>query len=112
VAEAVARRDASVRSSPTASRSDDLDERFYHVRAAFSVPRFKALYKALEQDGEPTLAAPALMRSATPWRPEPARWRSLNSAIYTAISFPWLPSPETIVTLTAPMSSAWSTIDS
>ena len=45
-----------VRSHPTPSRSDDLDERFYRARDAFSAPRFKALYKAWKQDGEPALA--------------------------------------------------------
>jgi hypothetical protein len=44
-----------VRSHPTPSRSDDLDERFYRARDAFSAPRFKALYKAWKQDGEPAL---------------------------------------------------------
>jgi hypothetical protein len=46
-----------VRSHPTPSRSDDLDERFYEAREAFSTPRFKALYKAWKQDGEPVLAS-------------------------------------------------------
>jgi hypothetical protein len=46
-----------VRSHPTPSRSDDLDERFYRARDAFSAPRFKALYKAWKQDGESTLAS-------------------------------------------------------
>jgi hypothetical protein len=45
-----------VRSHPTPSRSDDLDERFYEAREAFSTPRFKALYKAWKQDGEAALA--------------------------------------------------------
>ena len=44
-----------VRSHPTPSRSDDLDERFYRARDAFSAPRFKALYKAWKQDGEAVL---------------------------------------------------------
>jgi hypothetical protein len=46
-----------LRSHPTPSRSDDLDERFYEVREAFSAPRFKALYRAWKQDGEPVLAS-------------------------------------------------------
>ena len=41
-----------VRSHPTPSRNDDLDERFYEARAVFSAPRFKALYRAWKQDGE------------------------------------------------------------
>src|SRR5262245_33764722 len=41
-----------VRSHPTPSRSDDLDERFYETREAFCAPRFKALYRAWKQDGE------------------------------------------------------------
>jgi hypothetical protein len=45
-----------VRSHPTSSRSDDLDERLYRARDAFSAPRFKALYKAWKQNGEPALA--------------------------------------------------------
>jgi hypothetical protein len=45
-----------VRSHPTPSRSDDLDERFYRARDAFSATRFKALYKAWKQDAEPALA--------------------------------------------------------
>jgi hypothetical protein len=46
-----------LRSHPTPSRSDDLDERFYEAREAFSAPRFKALYRAWKQDGEPALAS-------------------------------------------------------
>jgi hypothetical protein len=46
-----------VRSHPTPSRSDDLDERFYEAREVFSAPRFKALYRAWKQDGEPVLTA-------------------------------------------------------
>ena len=46
-----------VRSHPTPSRSDDLDERFYEAREAFSTPRFKALYRAWKQDGEPVLTS-------------------------------------------------------
>lgn len=46
-----------LRSHPTPSRSDDLDERFYEAREAFSAPRFKALYRAWKQDGEPTFAS-------------------------------------------------------
>jgi hypothetical protein len=45
-----------VRAHPAPSRSDDLDERFYRARDAFSAPRFKALYKAWKQDGEPALS--------------------------------------------------------
>jgi hypothetical protein len=45
-----------VRSHPTPSRSDDLDERFYRAREAFGSARFKALYKAWKQDGELALA--------------------------------------------------------
>ncbi len=44
-----------VRSHPTPSRSDDLDERLYEARELFSAPRFKALYRAWKQDGEPVL---------------------------------------------------------
>jgi hypothetical protein len=46
-----------LRSHPTLSRSDDLDERFYEAREAFSAPRFKALYRAWKQDCEPVLAS-------------------------------------------------------
>jgi len=46
-----------VRSHPAPSRSDDLDERFYEAREAFSAPRFKALYQTWKQDGEPILAS-------------------------------------------------------
>ena len=45
-----------LQSHTTPSRSDDLDERFYEARKAFCAPRFKALYKAWKQDGEPVLA--------------------------------------------------------
>jgi hypothetical protein len=44
-----------LRSHPTPSRSDDLDEWFYQARDAFSAPRFKALYRVWKQDGEPAL---------------------------------------------------------
>jgi hypothetical protein len=40
-----------VRSHPTPSRSDDLDERFYRARDAFSEPRFRALYAVWKRDG-------------------------------------------------------------
>lgn len=43
------------RSHPTPSRSDDLHDRFYEARKAFSFPRFRALYRAWKQDGEPVL---------------------------------------------------------
>jgi hypothetical protein len=46
-----------LRSHPTPSRSDDLDERFYEAREAFSAPGFKALYQAWKQEGEPVLAS-------------------------------------------------------
>jgi hypothetical protein len=46
-----------VRSHPTPSRSDDLDQRFYRARDAFSATRFKALYKVWKHDGEPALAS-------------------------------------------------------
>ena len=39
------------------SFSTRLDERFYEAREAFSAPRFKALYRAWKQDGEPSLAS-------------------------------------------------------
>jgi len=48
-----------VRTHPTPSRSDDLDERFYRARDAFSAPRFKAVYRAWKQHGEPALAGSA-----------------------------------------------------
>jgi hypothetical protein len=48
-----------VRSHPTPSRSDDLDERFYRAREDFGAARFKALYKAWKQDGEPALVGAA-----------------------------------------------------
>jgi len=41
---------------PTPSRCDDLDQRFYEARDAFSAPRFKALYRMWKQDGEAALA--------------------------------------------------------
>jgi len=39
------------------SFSTRLDERFYEAREAFSAPRFKALYRAWKQDGEPSLGS-------------------------------------------------------
>jgi len=44
-----------LRAHPTRACADDLDERFYKARAAFSGPRFKALYRAWKQDGETAL---------------------------------------------------------
>jgi hypothetical protein len=44
------------RTHPAPSRSDDLDERFYEARDAFSAPKFKALYRVWKQDGEVALA--------------------------------------------------------
>ena len=38
------------------SRCDDLDERFFHAREAFSAPRFKALFRMWKQDGDRALA--------------------------------------------------------
>ena len=46
-----------VRTHPTPSRSDDLAERFYRARDAFSAPRFKALYRVWKEDGEAGLVA-------------------------------------------------------
>lgn len=45
-----------VRTHPTPCRSNDLDERFYRARDAFSAPRFKAMYRVWKQDGEAALA--------------------------------------------------------
>jgi hypothetical protein len=47
---------AQARTHAAPSRCDDLDERFYHARDAFSAPRFKALYRIWKQDGERALA--------------------------------------------------------
>jgi hypothetical protein len=44
------------RTHPAPSRCDDLDERFYVARDAFSAPRFKALYRMWKQDGDRALA--------------------------------------------------------
>ena len=44
------------RTHPAPSRCDDLDERFYRARNAFSPPRFKALYRMWKQDGDVALA--------------------------------------------------------
>jgi hypothetical protein len=38
------------------SRCNDLDERFFRAREAFSAPRFKALYRMWKQDGDQVLA--------------------------------------------------------
>jgi hypothetical protein len=46
-----------LRAHPTPSRGDHLDERFHKARAAFSGPRFKALYRARKQDGEAALVS-------------------------------------------------------
>jgi hypothetical protein len=43
------------RSHARPSRCNDLDERFYRARDAFSAPRFKALYRVWKQDGESAL---------------------------------------------------------
>jgi hypothetical protein len=44
------------RTHATPSRRDDLDERFYQAREAFSAPRFKALYRMWNQEGDRVLA--------------------------------------------------------
>jgi hypothetical protein len=44
------------RTHATPSRCNDLDERFYQARDAFSAPRFKALYRMWKQDGDQVLA--------------------------------------------------------
>jgi hypothetical protein len=44
------------RKHPAPSRCDDLDQRFYKAREAFSLPRFKALYRMWKQDGDVALA--------------------------------------------------------
>lgn len=43
------------RTHPAPSRCNDLDERFYRARDAFSAPRFKALYRMWKQDGDVAL---------------------------------------------------------
>jgi hypothetical protein len=45
-----------VRTHNAPSRYDDLDERFYYARDAFSASRFKALYRIWKQDGDRVLA--------------------------------------------------------
>jgi hypothetical protein len=45
------------RTHPAPSRCNDLDEKFYRARDAFSAPRFKALYRVWKQDGEAALVA-------------------------------------------------------
>jgi hypothetical protein len=55
----IARREVmamDTRTHTTPSRCDDLDERFFHARDAFSAPRFKALYRMWKQDGDRVLA--------------------------------------------------------
>ena len=73
------------RAHPTPSRSDDLDERFYRARDAFSAPRFKALYRAWKQDGEPTLASAGSRAISDAVEGVLAAWRSLNWATGTVI---------------------------
>ena len=46
-----------LRTHPMPLRGDDLDERFHKARAAFSGPRFKALYRTWKQDGEAALVS-------------------------------------------------------
>lgn len=46
-----------LRTHPRPSPGGDLDGRFYKARAAFSEPRFKALYRAWKQDGEAALVS-------------------------------------------------------
>jgi hypothetical protein len=47
---------AQARTHPAPSRCDEIDERFYKARDAFSAARFKALYRVWKQDGDVTLA--------------------------------------------------------
>ena len=47
---------AQARTHPSPSRCDDIDERFYKARDAFSAARFKALYRVWKQDGDRALA--------------------------------------------------------
>jgi hypothetical protein len=47
---------AQARTHPAPSRCDDIDERFYKARDAFSAARFKALYRVWKQDGDRALA--------------------------------------------------------
>jgi hypothetical protein len=51
-----------LRTHPTPSRGDDVDERFHEARAAFSGPRFKALCRAWKQDSEAVLVSAPGMR--------------------------------------------------
>jgi hypothetical protein len=84
-----------MRSHPTPSRSNDLDERFYQARDAFSAPRFKALYRVWKEDGDSALAgACSRVISDAVWRLAPAESSLLNSATATVISRPWLASPD------------------
>ena len=54
--------------TPAPSRCDDLDERFYEARDAFSAPRFKALYRMWKQDGDVALSeVGSRTQSTTPW---------------------------------------------
>jgi hypothetical protein len=85
-----------VRSHPTPSRSNDLDERFFEAREAFAAPRFEALYKAWKQDGEVALPGAGSALSAMLSTLVRVGSRPLNSVTVTVISSPWLPSPESV----------------
>jgi hypothetical protein len=80
---------------PSPSRCDDLDERFFHAREAFSLPRFKALYRRWKQDGDRGLTDAGSRPSTMPYLQARAGSRPSNSVIATVIFLPWSTSPET-----------------
>jgi hypothetical protein len=47
---------AQARTHAAPSRCNDLAERFFQAREAFSAPRFKALYRIWKQDGDRVVA--------------------------------------------------------
>ena len=79
---------AQARTHAAPSRCDDLDERFYHARDAFSPPRFRALYRVWKQDGDRVLAelgSAALDRCGTPQR-RPCRDPRTRSPVRSSLS--------------------------
>jgi len=67
------------------------DERFRSASLAYRAPRFRALFRIWLQDGNPAIWA---AQSGVLKERAKAAWNSSNSRTSTAISPPWLASPD------------------
>jgi hypothetical protein len=86
---------AQARTHPAPSRCDDLGERFFQAREAFSAPRFKALYESGSRTATGRSRSSDRPRSTLRSSQTKAASRPSSSVTSTVISLLWSASPET-----------------